>query len=73
MRLTVFAADKGDCVLIRSDGGHHLLVDGVCSSTEDLRGKDPLDSHETCDIADPYQVITWTPPEGGEGPDYTQM
>jgi len=28
---------------------------------------------KTCDIADPYQVITWTPPEGGEGPDYTQM
>jgi len=28
---------------------------------------------KTCDIADPYQVITWTPPEGGGGPDYTQM
>jgi electron-transferring-flavoprotein dehydrogenase len=28
---------------------------------------------KTCDIADPYQVITWTPPEGGEGPNYTQM
>jgi len=28
---------------------------------------------KTCDIADPYQVITWTPPEGGEGPDYKQM
>jgi electron-transferring-flavoprotein dehydrogenase len=28
---------------------------------------------KTCDIADPYQVITWTPPEGGEGPDYTLM
>jgi electron-transferring-flavoprotein dehydrogenase len=28
---------------------------------------------KTCDIADPYQVITWTPPQGGEGPDYTQM
>ena len=28
---------------------------------------------KTCDIADPYQVITWTPPEGGEGPDYTHM
>jgi len=28
---------------------------------------------KTCDIADPYQVITWTPPEGGQGPDYTQM
>ena len=28
---------------------------------------------KTCDIADPYQVITWTTPEGGEGPDYTNM
>lgn len=28
---------------------------------------------KTCDLADPYQVITWTPPEGGEGPDYTRM
>ncbi len=28
---------------------------------------------KTCDIADPYQVITWTPPEGGDGPDYTRM
>jgi len=28
---------------------------------------------KTCDIADPYQIITWTPPEGGEGPDYSQM
>jgi hypothetical protein len=30
----------------------HMLVDGVCSSSEQLRGQDPLDSHETCDIAD---------------------
>jgi len=28
---------------------------------------------KTCDIADPYQVITWTPPEGGEGPSYDGM
>jgi electron-transferring-flavoprotein dehydrogenase len=28
---------------------------------------------KTCDIADPYQVITWTPPEGGQGPDYERM
>ncbi len=28
---------------------------------------------KTCDIADPYQVITWTPPQGGEGPDYQLM
>jgi electron-transferring-flavoprotein dehydrogenase len=28
---------------------------------------------KTCDIADPYQAITWTTPQGGEGPDYSQM
>ncbi len=28
---------------------------------------------KTCDIADPYQVITWVPPEGGGGPVYTGM
>lgn len=33
-----------------------MLIDGVNSSTEGLRGKDPLDSHETCDIAD----YTWS-------------
>jgi electron-transferring-flavoprotein dehydrogenase len=47
--------------------------------TENAGRKKLLIHHEncvhckTCDIADPYQVITWTPPEGGEGPDYTQM
>ncbi|HEY6573288.1 MAG TPA: 4Fe-4S dicluster domain-containing protein, partial [Candidatus Eisenbacteria bacterium] len=25
---------------------------------------------KTCDIADPYQIITWVPPEGGGGPNY---
>ena len=25
---------------------------------------------KTCDIIDPYQVITWVPPEGGGGPRY---
>jgi electron-transferring-flavoprotein dehydrogenase len=28
---------------------------------------------KTCDIADPYQAITWVPPEGGGGPVYTGM
>jgi len=25
---------------------------------------------KTCDIMDPYQIIDWVPPEGGEGPQY---
>jgi len=28
---------------------------------------------KTCDIADPYQIITWVPPEGGGGPDYKDL
>ncbi|MGO9640098.1 MAG: 4Fe-4S dicluster domain-containing protein [Candidatus Acidiferrales bacterium] len=28
---------------------------------------------KTCDIADPYQIITWVPPEGGGGPNYEGM
>ena len=28
---------------------------------------------KTCDIADPYQIITWTTPEGGGGPNYKQL
>ena len=42
-------------------------------------GKELFIHHEncvhckTCDIADPYQIITWTTPQGGEGPDYTKM
>jgi electron-transferring-flavoprotein dehydrogenase len=43
------------------------------------RGRSLVIHHEncvhckTCDVADPYQIITWTTPQGGEGPDYTQM
>ena len=28
---------------------------------------------KTCDIADPYQIITWVTPEGGGGPDYKHL
>lgn len=34
----------------------HMLPDGIPSSNEFLAGKDPLQSHETCDITD----YTWT-------------
>ena len=44
--------------------------------TADGRGRVPFLNFtncfhcKTCDIMDPYQVITWVPPEGGGGPDY---
>lgn len=28
---------------------------------------------KTCDILDPYEIITWVPPEGGGGPVYTDL
>jgi electron-transferring-flavoprotein dehydrogenase len=28
---------------------------------------------KTCDIMDPYQIITWVPPQGGEGPVYSGL
>jgi electron-transferring-flavoprotein dehydrogenase len=28
---------------------------------------------KTCDVMDPYQIITWVPPEGGGGPNYGKM
>jgi electron-transferring-flavoprotein dehydrogenase len=46
------------------------------------RGPDALKLHinasncvhcKTCDIADPYQIITWVTPEGGGGPDYKKL
>ncbi|HKB78238.1 MAG TPA: 4Fe-4S dicluster domain-containing protein, partial [Thermoanaerobaculia bacterium] len=47
--------------------------------TEDGRGKVPFLNFtncfhcKTCDIMDPYQVITWVPPEGGGGPNYRKL
>jgi electron-transferring-flavoprotein dehydrogenase len=28
---------------------------------------------KACDIKDPYQIITWVPPEGGSGPNYSGL
>jgi len=28
---------------------------------------------KTCDVKDPYEIITWVPPEGGGGPKYTVL
>ena len=47
--------------------------------TDDGRGRVPFLNFtncfhcKTCDIMDPYQVITWVPPEGGGGPNYKKL
>lgn len=47
--------------------------------TADGRGRVPFLNFtncfhcKTCDIMDPYQVITWVPPEGGGGPNFRKL
>jgi electron-transferring-flavoprotein dehydrogenase len=52
----------------------------VYEMVEDEEGKKHLHINasncvhcKTCDIADPYGIITWVPPEGGGGPKYSGM
>jgi electron-transferring-flavoprotein dehydrogenase len=49
-------------IVIEPDGTHRLQI----NASNCVHCK-------TCDIMDPYQVITWVPPEGGGGPQYTGM
>ncbi|MBV8374526.1 MAG: electron transfer flavoprotein-ubiquinone oxidoreductase [Candidatus Eremiobacteraeota bacterium] len=55
-------------MFVRTDGGGTPSIDGrlQINFTNCVHCK-------TCDIIDPYQVITWVPPQGGEGPAYIGM
>ena len=53
---------------------------GVYEIVEDEAGEKHLQINaancvhcKTCDIADPYQAITWVTPEGGSGPNYSNL
>ncbi len=48
--------------LQRADGSHHFQI----HPENCLHCK-------SCDIKDPFDNIRWTPPEGGDGPDYRDM
>ncbi len=53
---------------------------GVYEMIADANGKKQLQINsancvhcKACDIKDPYGIITWTPPEGGSGPNYQDL
>ena len=53
---------------------------GVYEMIDDGRGGQRLQINaancvhcKACDIKDPYQIITWTTPEGGSGPNYQSL
>jgi len=50
------------------------LVDGHGSEGKRLQLNPSNCIHcKTCDIMDPYQIITWVPPEGGSGPSFMNL
>lgn len=58
----------------------HFCPANVYEMEEDEIGKPKLKLNpsncvhcKTCDIADPYAIITWVVPEGGGGPNYSDM
>jgi electron-transferring-flavoprotein dehydrogenase len=50
------------------------MVEGETPSGKALRINASNCVHcKTCDIMDPYEIITWVPPEGGGGPKYVDL
>jgi electron-transferring-flavoprotein dehydrogenase len=50
------------------------IVDGAGGQGKQLQLNPSNCVHcKTCDIMDPYQIITWVPPEGGGGPNYVNL
>lgn len=48
------------------------LVESIEGPTLQINGQNCINC-KACDIKDPTQNITWTPPEGGSGPHYVDM
>jgi electron-transferring-flavoprotein dehydrogenase len=58
----------------RAEGSPELTLAGFRDSGKRLQINFANCVHcKTCDIMDPYQIIDWVPPEGGEGPQYDGM
>jgi electron-transferring-flavoprotein dehydrogenase len=50
------------------------MVDGEAPGQKELRINASNCVHcKTCDVMDPYQIITWVTPEGGGGPAYKDL
>jgi electron-transferring-flavoprotein dehydrogenase len=53
---------------------YEMLDDAVASNGKRISLNPSNCVHcKACDIHDPYQIITWVPPEGGGGPNYDGM
>lgn len=71
---------NGRCIEEYGNPCQHFCPANVYEMVEDENGKKVLQLNptncvhcKTCDIKDPYDIITWVPPEGGGGPNYKGM
>ena len=69
---------RNRCTQEYSNPCEHFCPANVYEMVEKEKGKRDLHINasncvhcKTCDIKDPYGIITWVTPEGGGGPDYT--
>jgi electron-transferring-flavoprotein dehydrogenase len=60
------------CVRFCPANVYEIVADGAGGSRLQINASNCVHC-KTCDIMDPYQVITWVPPEGGGGPQYDGM
>ena len=52
---------------------YEMMLDSTAGGTKLRLNPSNCVHCKTCDIMDPYQVITWVPPEGGGGPRYRKL
>jgi electron-transferring-flavoprotein dehydrogenase len=50
-----------------------LLITGTAGAEPPQLNPSNCVHCKTCDIMDPYQIITWVPPQGGGGPNYVNL
>jgi electron-transferring-flavoprotein dehydrogenase len=50
-----------------------MVMDATSGSTRIHLNASNCVHCKTCDIMDPYEIITWVPPEGGGGPRYRKL
>ena len=76
LKIADFDICNGRCIVEFGNPCQHFCPAAVYEMEETPSGKrlklNPSNCvHcKTCDIADPYQIITWVCPEGGGGPHY---
>ena len=64
---------QNPCVRFCPAGVYELGVDEVTGKKTMKLNFSNCVHCKTCDVKDPYENITWAPPEGGGGPKYTVM